>query len=58
MSGPMTRASEIRGWSGKAAIAIANDSGEFLARDVNVNATESPRWNPSRRPTACDASAK
>ena len=53
----MTRASEIRGWSGKAAIAIANDSGEFLARDVNVNATE-PLWNPSRRPIACDASAK
>ena len=52
----MTRASEIRGWSGKAA--IANDSGEFLARDVNVNATESPRWNPRGRPIACDASAK
>ena len=54
----MTRASEIRGWSGKAAIANANDSGEFLARDVNVNAIESPRWNPSRRPSTCDALAK
>ena len=54
----MTRASEIRGWSGKAAIAIANDSGEFLAMDVNVNATESLRWIPSRCPITCDASAK
>ena len=43
----MTRASEIRGWSGNAAIAIANDSGEFLARDVNVNATESHVGTPA-----------
>ena len=41
ISGPMTRARETNGCSGKVTTAIARDKGEFLARVVMFSATMS-----------------
>ena len=47
MSGPTTKAREINGLFGKAATAMASDSGEFLARVVKLSGMRSYSLNLS-----------
>ena len=56
--GPITNARDISGLSGNVATAIANASGEFLAKVVRFNETMSLRGNPRPLPIACATASK